>query len=56
MNFSFVCLLTSLVLAVLAVLPLSSPSRPWVSYFSPLSWLFFVLSLVLAHHGINWNG
>jgi hypothetical protein len=58
MNLSFLFLIIATVLAVLAVLPLSNPSqpRPWVSYFWPLSWACFLLSLVFAHGGINWHG
>jgi hypothetical protein len=56
MPFSELCLIVSLIFAIINVWPFWNPSTaPWRPTAFAISWLFFILWLVLGHGGVALN-
>jgi hypothetical protein len=57
-NLSFLVLIIACVLAAFGAWPYwgAPPAPAWRGYFWPASWFLFLLSLCLAHGGINVHG
>jgi hypothetical protein len=57
MPFSEVCLIVAFIFAIINAWPLwAAPYQPWRPTAFAVSWLFFMLWLVLGHGGINPHG
>ena len=57
MAFSEICLIVCLIFAVIYAWPVwGAPAAPWRPTAFAVSWLFFVLWIVLGHGGINARG
>jgi uncharacterized membrane protein YecN with MAPEG domain len=57
MPLSEICLIVCLIFAVIHAWPVwGAPYAPWRPSAFALSWLFFVLWIVLGHGGINTHG
>jgi len=57
MPISEICLIVCLIFAVINAWPMwAAAYQPWRPSAHAISWLFFVLWLVLGHGGINAHG